>query len=198
MVIKKKKKVVKAKVVRNKTKISKKTTKTQKRSSKPKKAVKKNKTSNTSRKKIIKKITKKRTVKRTRKVQPTEDQLFYMGIPNPIEVRRNILESARDMVHFLQLFERFRLIREEKKLASKLLRRHVKELTTLVNKLKAVLPKTSIRAKSKKEEMERIETPGKIKVIKEPETSEIPDLSIDDIEALETELKAIEGKLNFL
>ena len=124
-----------------------------------------------------------------------------MGISNPIEVRRNVLESARDMVQFLQMFEKFRIIREEKKQATILLKKHVNELRILTNKLKTSLPKASMRFRPEKEEMQKIEVKEdeKIVVVKEAQVkSEIPDIDIDDIEALETELRDIEDKLNFL
>lgn len=161
-------------------------------------------------KKVVKKKTSKRISKKAikhkvikkisnKKIVESKNEVFYMGISNPIEIRKNILESARDMVQFLQMFEKFRIIREEKKQATILLKKHIKELNILTNKLKVALPKTSFRTKSKTEETPEIKEPQKIEIIEEePKKSEIPDIDIDDIEALESELKEIEDKLNFL
>lgn len=147
-----------------------------------------------------KRVKKKKVVKRRKaKKLPEKAEVYYMGIPNPVEIRKNILESARDMVQFLQMFEKFRIIREEKKQASALLKKHVRELTTLTNKIKTMLPKTSLRTKSKKIEPEKIEKVETIEALKEaPQKSELPDIDVDDIEELETELRDIEDKLNFL
>ncbi len=137
-----------------------------------------------------------------RLVAPIKSEVLYMGISNPVDVRRSILECARDMVHFLQMFEKFRVIREEKKEATVILKKQIKELNTLINKFKAALPKTNIRTGIKKPKIE-FEAPAEKHEEKAAEkaqenSSEIPDINVDDIEALEAELHEIEDKLNFL
>ncbi|MFA5141357.1 MAG: hypothetical protein WC471_00085 [Candidatus Woesearchaeota archaeon] len=148
-------------------------------------------------KKAVKAV--KRTVKRKALVED-KPELLYMGINNPIEIRRTVLECARDMVHFLQMFEKFRLIREEKKEAIRILKKEMKDLSTLMNKLKLIMPKASVRTEVHKEEVvkeAKEAREGKPKAFEMPK-QEMPDLTVDDIDALESELKEIEEKLNFL
>jgi len=70
-----------------------------------------------------------------------EEDVFFVGIKDPIEVRRNLLESTRDIVQTLQRFERFKQVREEKQQEVVRLREQVREISKLVNKLKSLLPK---------------------------------------------------------
>jgi hypothetical protein len=137
--------------------------------------------------------------RKTKVIVQDKEELYYMGISNPIEVRRTILECARDMVHFLQLFEKFRIIREEKKEAIKILKKQIKDINGLTNQLKTALPKVSVRAaETKKEKLEIKHEPLDQKETAEAPRKEMPDLTVDDIEALEKELREIEEKLNFL
>ena len=43
-----------------------------------------------------------------------EDQVFFVGIKDPIEIRRSILESSKEMLQYLQRAERFKEVRKEK------------------------------------------------------------------------------------
>lgn len=145
----------------------------------------------------------KKAARKSMKTAPVKPEVLYMGISNPVDVRRNILECARDMVHFLQMFEKFRIIREEKKEAAVILKKQIKELNTLINKFKAALPKTTVRTGIKKPKIELEEAPverHEEKAAEKPQegSSEIPEIKMDDIEALEAELHEIEDKLNFL
>ncbi len=42
------------------------------------------------------------------------DNIFYVGIKNPIDVRKNLLESSKYIIKNLQRHERFKAIRGEK------------------------------------------------------------------------------------
>ena len=96
---------------------------------------------------MSKKAKKRRAV---RKEAPQED-VFYVGLRDPAEVRRNVLESSREMIQFLQRYEKLKSIRDEKSAAAKQLHTDIKELRTLINKLKKVLPKTKLRIKLREE-----------------------------------------------
>jgi methionyl-tRNA synthetase len=155
------------------------------------------------RKTVKKKTTRKKT---TKKQSEPQNNTLYMGIRNPVAIRKLILENARDMVHMLQMYEKFKLIREEKNEAIKLLKKEVTQLNTLITRLKKHLPKTNIKIKKepkqKKEQKETTQT--KTEQIPLPNTPtkiptpEPPKIELDDIDALEAELKEIEDKLNFL
>jgi DNA repair exonuclease SbcCD ATPase subunit len=120
-------------------------------------------------KKSVRRNSKKKAVKTSK--QKDEDA-FFVGVRDPVEVRRTILEASREAVHFLQRYERLKKVREEKLALVDQLRADVKELRALVNKLKRSLPKTHMRVKLKKEHKQDLDcslcgkafkTPGSLK-----------------------------------
>ncbi len=139
-----------------------------------------------------------------------EDDIFFVGIRDPVEVRRNLLESTRDVVQTLQRFERFKQVRDEKQQEVAGLREQVKEINRLVNKLKSSLPKTKLRiklheeaavAEKKRKELEEKKAAGKKKeekqIVKKEE--QLPaKRELTEIEKLERELGEIEGRLSNL
>jgi len=172
--------------------------KTVKHASSKKPAVKKKTT--------VKKVTKKTSKNKSEANKSTHDTL-YMAISKPIMVRKLVLESARDMVQFLQLFEKFKSVREQRSQATQKLKQELKALSNLINKLKQSLPKTSIHARNearqdlieeiKPEKVSKKSLKQNNSKIPEPEPF-APEIEIDDIEMLERELREIEDKLNFL
>ena len=97
-----------------------------------------------------------------------------------MDVRRNILECSRAMIHTLQSFEKLEKIREIKIKRIKQLRTVGKELELLISKLKVALPKTNMRA---------AEVDARPSTIKK---------GINDLDKLEDQLKAIESEINKL
>ena len=73
------------------------------------------------------------------KSRKTED-VFYVGIREPTEIRRNLLESARESIRFLQRFEKLKAIREEKFQTILHLDSQMKGLKLLVSKLRKSFP----------------------------------------------------------
>ncbi|MEM2131107.1 MAG: hypothetical protein QXM96_02175 [Candidatus Woesearchaeota archaeon] len=75
---------------------------------------------------------------------------LFVGIPEPIDVRRNLLESSKDLIKCLQTYDKLEAIREQKLKYFKEMKRVSAELDMLVNRLKQKLPQT-IRKLEKKE-----------------------------------------------
>lgn len=129
--------------------------------------------------------------------------VLYVGIPSPIELRRTVLESTKDVVEVLQRFEKFRAVREEKITTVDVLRDQIKEITKLVGKLKSDLPKVDVRVKLHKEqamveaEKKAAKEAGKPKKKKAAKKAEakIKTKEFSDLEKLEAELTSIEQKL---
>ena len=71
-----------------------------------------------------------------KKKRKRSEEVFYVGVRDPTEVRRNLLESAREAVRFLQRYEKLKEIREQKFQAMLQLDAEVKDLRSLVGKLK--------------------------------------------------------------
>ena len=82
-----------------------------------------------------------------KQIKKGTDDVFYVGVSQPMEVRRRVLECSKEAVQFLQRHEKLKTIREEKFDATLQLRTDVRELKSLMNKLKGVMPKTSLRVK---------------------------------------------------
>ncbi|MBI4440831.1 hypothetical protein HY639_01565 [Candidatus Woesearchaeota archaeon] len=129
-----------------------------------------------------------------------EKEIFFVGVKEPLEIRRNILEASREMVLLLQMYEKFKTVREEKRRAMESLRQQVRDIAVMVSRLKRHLPKTNLRAVP----LEEIEKPvhkkepvlEKVVEIKREEKALAHELT--EIEKLEAELASIEQKLNTL
>ena len=146
-------------------------------------------------------------VKMKEKVQDSE--LFFVEIRDPGEVRRNILETLKEILNSLQRFEKFRGMRQEKLEKIQNLRILVRQANNMIRHLKSKLPQTSLRAAPVREIPKQIrQVPHikkrkskKLKEAKEVKTEKqvkIPKKPMTEIEKLESELNAIEGKLKSL
>ncbi|MBW2996513.1 hypothetical protein KY332_04405 [Candidatus Woesearchaeota archaeon] len=127
-----------------------------------------------------------------------EEQVFYVGIKDPLEIRRSMLESSKELLQYLQRFEKFKAVRKEKAEQTAKLKGVMKEITTLVKQLKSNLPKTGLRAAKHKEK------PKPKKVTVAAPKKEAPKVEVEkpkemtELEKLESELSEIEGRLTGL
>ncbi|MEM3373810.1 MAG: hypothetical protein QW757_05230 [Candidatus Woesearchaeota archaeon] len=116
----------------------------------------------------------------------TED--LFVGIPEPVDVRRNLLESSRDLIKCLQSYEKLERIREQKLKYFKEMRKVSAELDLLITKLKEKLPKQGIRKLEKTEQKKQI-----------TETLIQPNKKLkSDLKKLEEQLQEIEEQLKSL
>jgi len=117
-------------------------------------------------------------------------EIFYVGLKDPTEVRRNLLESSKEIVVFLKTYENFKRIRILKVQEINKLKLLIQEASRLINKLRRDLPKTRLREKSeatvKKGGTRRVSIPPRTKT------------GMGEVEKLESELAAIEEKLKLL
>ena len=126
-----------------------------------------------------------------------EEQMFYVGIKEPVELRKAILESIKGVLQSLKKYEELRPIREEKIRLVLQLKGEIREINNLVTKLKTELPKTEVGILQKEapEAMPKAESESKkkaVKTIKPAPKKEIP----TELEKLEAELSSIESKLS--
>jgi hypothetical protein len=132
-----------------------------------------------------------------------EEELFFVGISDPIELRRSVLESSKDLLHYLSRFEKFKNVRNEKAEYVAQLNDVTAEIKKLVNKLRTALPQTKLRAQlHKREEKVAKAAAEKVKARKRVEKQAtlaprpMPKKKpTTDLEKLEAELSAIEGRL---
>ena len=127
-----------------------------------------------------------------------ENELFFVQVKEPNEVRRNILETLREIVEVLQRFEKFKHTRHEKLEKIHKLRGLLKEANKILGNLKLKLPQTNLRATAVRETQTKKhhKKAKKGKAAKEPEKE--PKREKTELEKLESELSAIEGKLKSL
>lgn len=142
------------------------------------------------------------------------EDVFYVGIREPAQIRRSLLETARESIHFLQRFEKLKAIREEKFQTILHLDAQVKELKLLVSKLRKSFPaaRSHIRLPKYKPVCEvcskqfsseiglskhmKMHQPKEEKRIDLREEIKPKTRVLSDLEKLENELTDIEGKLS--
>lgn len=130
-----------------------------------------------------------------------EDEAFFVKIKEPSDVKKNLLESLKDIVENLQRFEKFKNTRDEKLRNISKLREDVKELVKLNSQLKAALPETKLRfaaKKVKKKKHKHSKKAAKKEAKKKIEKQVAKQRPVSELEKLETELSAIEGRLGSL
>lgn len=114
--------------------------------------------------------------------------VFYVGIRDPISLRRNILECVKDVVQSEQRFERYKQLRLAKIEETVKLKCLIREINMLVSKLKDQLPDTMLRAITH-DNSKVVQSKKKLEPKKNPKS---------DLEDLEAELDAIEGKIDHM
>ena len=122
-----------------------------------------------------------------------DEEILFKKIDNPFELRRNLLEASKQMIHGLQKYERLRAIRVRKAEEIIKLKSIVKEINALNAKLKKEFPDIIFKTtKLKEAKEERVKAKEKVEKKKEamPERKESREL-VD----LEKQLKDIERKL---
>lgn len=124
-----------------------------------------------------------------------KNEIFYVGVQDPAECRKDILESTRALVLMLQSYHAFKKVREQKELETKNLKDVTKQIEVLISKLKRELPKTRLREKAPAAE----QTQTTAKQHRAVPAQEKPQRRhMNEVERLETELADIERKLNIL
>lgn len=115
-----------------------------------------------------------------------EEDDFFVGIEDPVELRRTVLEASKTTVETLQRYEKFKENKTKKIRHIESLKKTMTEIQKLNNKLKNILPKTKLRIPS-----ELLERTKKEELVSEPEEK-------TDFEELSKELNDIEQKLSEL
>ncbi len=109
---------------------------------------------------------------------------YFVGIYDPLDVRRNILESSRQVIKSLECHDSIDRIRAEKMKCFKEMKRIMAELDELSARMKKSLPKASFR----KEDPEVKEH--------EEEHAHANSKFSEELKLLEEQLKSIEKELS--
>ncbi len=118
----------------------------------------------------------------------SDDNTVFIKIDTPLEFRKALLMSIREMIHSLQRNDTVKQIRVEKAEQVMKLKKITKEIEVLLNRLKADMPiMMESRKKDKAPVKKAVKGKVKGKAIKSPKMSEM--------QKLEGQLRDIEGKL---
>lgn len=129
-----------------------------------------------------------------------EEEILFVEVREPSEVRRNILESLKNIVETLQRFEKFKHIRKEKIHRISMLSSELKGINKMLSDLKNAIPETKLREIKIKSALkeEKEEKPKKKKHSRKHKDAEEKQKPLTEVERLESELGAIEEKLKGL
>lgn len=114
-----------------------------------------------------------------------ENDQYFVQLRDPLDIRRSILGSSKQIIHVLQRYERIKELRIKKLETIEDLKRINKEINLSIAKLKKALPAADYRVKIGKEE-KRMKSAGR------------KAFSGDELRGLESELRMIEEKIGKL
>ena len=122
---------------------------------------------------------------------------YMVQIPEPALIRRDVLESLREVILFMQSYEKFKRVQEEKKTYISELKLDLKELSNLINsKMKFYFPIGKLTAIGEElDDSEDLEAEEE-----EPRRSSVraaapKPIEHSDLDELETQLRDIESQL---
>jgi hypothetical protein len=110
----------------------------------------------------------------------SEGEPLYVGIPEPTGLRKDLLNSSKDIITSLKKYDAFSSLRQEKAKQISEVLKLMKEIDSLNRKLKQAMPKTTVQPGIRKPEV-----PVSSRIIKEK--TRLADL--------EQELARVEEKL---
>ena len=117
---------------------------------------------------------------------------FFVGVYDPIDVRRNLLENSKELIKSLQSFDTLLKIRHQKVRAYRETKDVMNELDLLITKLKSGLPKAHLRKAIEKKRPKRIMSTR----IPPDSKSDSREKFISELKKLEQEMKNIEKEIS--
>lgn len=129
--------------------------------------------------------------KRTRELEPS----YMVRVPDPTTVRRDILESLREIILFMQAYEHFSTIQEEKKAIMDDVKNQVKEISRIINTdLKSKMPRGKLKALHDKYKVRETKplTKAPVRPKREVDTSNSLDNLENQLRDIERQLKEIQ------
>ena len=132
------------------------------------------------------------------KIKEQSNELFFVQVKEPTEVRRNILETLRDIVEVLKSFEKFKRVRNAKLEKIHHLRVLTKQANKMLGDLRTKLPQTNLRATAEAETQKQARKEHHKKKKGKSDEEKTPKKEMTEFDRLEAELNAIESKLKSL
>ena len=139
------------------------------------------------------------------------DEAYFVHVKNPVDFRRNLLESSREIIHLMQDYQNLLDLRDKRLNKENAFKEELKEIILLVNSLEKRLPKKSLNKlkealpeafAQRREPKEAKTTKGKkgkkTKARKPARKDFLKTKQLTDVKRLEKALEAVEGKLHRL
>lgn len=117
---------------------------------------------------------------------------YFVGVYDPIDVRRNLLENSKELIRSLQSFDALLKIRHQKVRAYRENKEIMSELDLLITKLKSKLPKSHLRKAIEKKRPKRVMSLGSSTNLK----SDSREKFVSELKKLELEMKNIEKEIS--
>lgn len=140
------------------------------------------------------KITKKKTTKKSSQHVQRKPE-YMVHVPEPAMVRKDLLEALREIIIFMQGYEKFKRVQSEKISLLKKLHSQVRELNSLVDvKMKKLFPKGSLPPIMKQEVVAKKVEP----IVAKIQPAIIQPKPRSELDELESQLMDIENQLHGL
>ncbi len=126
---------------------------------------------------------------------------YMVQVNEPSMLRKDVLESVREVIIFMQGYEKFRAIQEEKVKTFTALRTDIKELVEMVDQLRKMVPKGNLKPikgeENKADVPIKAASPERLAKTAAPERVKVAPEStpLNELEDLEQQLQDIEGQL---
>jgi len=112
-----------------------------------------------------------------------EEPQVYVGLDDPVSIRRQLLESLKANIHCLQQGEKLKQIRHTKRAEISRFREITSELYAMMAELRKDIPRVRVKKTKAQKAVHQLKQPIK---------------HVSELDALENDLKKIESKLDQL
>ena len=131
------------------------------------------------------------------------EELYFVEVGQPVEVKRSILETLRIILESLQRFEKFKELRHKKASKVAQLRKNIRDISKHINALKALVPEAKVREAptpvvSVPEHHDHTSSPKKNKKKQAARREHAKRSGSSELDKLSAELAVIEEKLKGL
>lgn len=124
-----------------------------------------------------------------------DEEILFMGIKDPAELRRAVVESSNGIVESLERYERFNSIRARKIAEITRLKSTIREISKLIHRLRSELPKTELPQIKKEKKPKAVKKPRAV-IQPKARSKPVPTKEHTELEKLESELDEIDKKLS--
>ncbi len=135
------------------------------------------------------------------KKQEQKQDIFYVGINNPIKLRRNVLECSKLMIRSLQVYEKVNRLRDKRVDKTEKFKSTIRELSRMCNSLKRELPSNKILEMHEQQKKALLGNRPQINILPtapSPTIRQEVKKELTNVDKLERDLHEIEQKLKTL